>query len=142
MTINTKAGKTMQKKDITIADDTNTSVILTFWDVGADRVFEVGSVVALKGAKLGAFGGRSLSTYGSTVVEVNPLHVPAVQTLRAWCVHRGMGGEGIVMTVGWNSYNYRWCVHRGMGGEGGRRTKHHCCAPMQVRLWWRRRWVA
>lgn len=108
MTINTKAGKTMQKKDITIADDTNTSVILTFWDVGADRVFEVGSVVALKGAKLGAFGGRSLSTYGSTVVEVNPLHVPAVQTLRAWYASGGATG-------GLRSIS----EERGSGGGGG-----------------------
>ncbi len=43
-------------------------------------------VVAVKGVRVGDFGGKTLSTVGSTVMKVNPHDVPDAGRLQAWYV--------------------------------------------------------
>lgn len=50
-----------------------------------DSTFEGNPVVAVKSAKVGDFGGRSLSTLPGSALEFNP-DQPAVASLRTWCV--------------------------------------------------------
>jgi len=82
-------GKTMMKKDVQLADESGTVVNMTFWEEGATRVFNVGDILCIKNAKLGSFGGRSLSASFSSVVEVNPPHVSQVKSLSEWYTRSG-----------------------------------------------------
>jgi len=79
-----KAGKALVKRDLTLADTSGSTVVCTLWGEKADMEVEAGSVVAVKGAKVGDFGGRSLSTTSSSLVNVNPADLPDAVKLAAW----------------------------------------------------------
>ncbi|EFX76253.1 hypothetical protein DAPPUDRAFT_249126 [Daphnia pulex] len=71
--ITSKTTKTELKlREVQMVDSTNAEVNLTLWGKLAEE-FDATSkpVVALKGAKLSDFGGRSLGTVSSTVVQLN-----------------------------------------------------------------------
>ncbi|KAF2271683.1 replication protein-like protein A 70 kDa DNA-binding subunit [Westerdykella ornata] len=76
--------KDHQKRDLTIADDTQTSVKLTIWGAQA-RSFDVplDSVIAFKGVKVSDFGGRSLSLQSSGSMTVEP-DIDEAHKLRGW----------------------------------------------------------
>ncbi|XP_061787283.2 replication protein A 70 kDa DNA-binding subunit-like isoform X1 [Nerophis lumbriciformis] len=82
--INTKAGRQTQKRELALIDSSEKRVTLTLWGDEA-QTFEALSnpVVAIKGARLSDFGGRSLSAVFSSTLMVNP-DVPEAVTLRAW----------------------------------------------------------
>ena len=84
MSITTKTGKPMIKKDVHIADESGIAVSLTLWDKAASQAISVGDIVAAKGARLGEFGGRSLSASFATILEVNPQNLPEAHALHAW----------------------------------------------------------
>jgi replication factor A1 len=55
-------GENRTKRGITIADESGSSVGLTFWGECGDREdITVGSIVAIKGAKVSDYGGVSLN---------------------------------------------------------------------------------
>lgn len=107
----TKAGKDLEKRDLTLADSSGATVTCTLWGDKANGFYDAGDVVALKGVRVGAcrggsggycahhgalrlvrwlpptacvacacrrvmaageYGGRSLSTSFSSMIERNP----------------------------------------------------------------------
>jgi replication factor A1 len=72
------------KRDLTLADDSQTSVRLTIWGKAAES-FEapVEAVIAFKGAKVSDFGGRSLSLLASGSMTVEP-DIEEAHKLRGW----------------------------------------------------------
>lgn len=63
--------KELRMREVQMVDSTNTEVNLTLWGKTGEE-FDASSqpVVALKGVKLSDFGGRSLGTISSTVIQV------------------------------------------------------------------------
>lgn len=72
--LTSKAGKPLQKRDLTLMDDTNCEVRLTLWGEKATAPYDWLSqpVVAFRNVKVGDYGGRSLGATQSTSVVFNP----------------------------------------------------------------------
>ncbi|KAL2961164.1 hypothetical protein AAZX31_17G076300 [Glycine max] len=102
MTIRRKSdNESIPKRDITIADDTETlniyachfskkTVVVSLWNELATTtgqelldIVDKSPVVAIKSLKVGDFQGVSLSTIGKSVVLVNPV-IPEAKNLRSW----------------------------------------------------------
>lgn len=81
--LQSKAGKALTKRDMTVADDSGASISLTLWDDKARAEYSVGDVLAVKGAKVSDYGTCSLSTTQSSTVDINPDH-PRTAALAAW----------------------------------------------------------
>lgn len=76
--------KQIKKRELTIADQSQYQVRVTLWGRQAESWDENNaSVVALKGAKVGDFGGRTLSVSGQTVVSVDP-DISEAHALQGW----------------------------------------------------------
>eukprot|EP00698_Gefionella_okellyi_P002906 TRINITY_DN1275_c0_g4_i1.p1 TRINITY_DN1275_c0_g4~~TRINITY_DN1275_c0_g4_i1.p1 ORF type:complete len:615 (-),score=148.99 TRINITY_DN1275_c0_g4_i1:1303-3147(-) len=87
--------QTILKREVTITDQDRKTVVLTLWNKNAqnsqwDELLQSGEhpVIAIKSAKLGEFGGRSLSTYSGSDLQINP-DLPEARELAAW-----YGSEG------------------------------------------------
>ena len=72
------------KRDIQLVDRSGKVVNLTLWGSEAEA-FDGSScpVIALKGCKVSDFGGRSLSTQFSSLMNVDP-DIPEAHQLRGW----------------------------------------------------------
>ncbi|NP_001081585.1 replication protein A 70 kDa DNA-binding subunit [Xenopus laevis] len=84
----------VSKRSIHLMDSSGKVVSTTLWGEDADK-FD-GSrqpVVAIKGARLSDFGGRSLSVLSSSTVMINP-DIPEAFKLRAWFDSEGQVVEG------------------------------------------------
>ena len=60
------------QRELIIVDNTKTQISLTLWGDNAqnfDHSKYVGEIVAVKGAQLGTFNGRSLSASFSSIIE-------------------------------------------------------------------------
>jgi len=101
--VNLKTGGELQKRDITIADETGTSMEVTLWgDKGKlpDSEFEGNPVIALKGILVKEFnGGRSGSTIESAVVSLRP-EMPEAKRLQEWWSQGGGSTQGLVSLRG------------------------------------------
>lgn len=91
-----KDGSQTDKRNLTIRDDSGASIEVTLWSPFAQREGEAleqrflageHPVLSLKNARIGDFGGRSLSTVASTQMEVNP-DIQEAGRLRNWCAPR------------------------------------------------------
>ncbi|XP_046936573.1 replication protein A 70 kDa DNA-binding subunit isoform X1 [Lynx rufus] len=85
----------VSKRDIYLMDMSGKVVTATLWGEDADR-FD-GSrqpVMAIKGARVSDFGGRSLSVLSSSTVIVNP-DIPEAYKLRGWFDSEGQALDGI-----------------------------------------------
>ncbi|KAK7388866.1 hypothetical protein VNO78_23693 [Psophocarpus tetragonolobus] len=78
------------KRDITIADETKKTVVVSLWnDLATNTGQELldmadkSPVVAIKSLRVGDFQGVSLSTISRSVVMVNP-DIPEAKKLRSW----------------------------------------------------------
>ncbi len=60
-TVNLKAGGTKDRRNITLADESNLTISVSLWGKNAAKLFEFGSVVAIKGARVSDYGGKSLN---------------------------------------------------------------------------------
>ncbi|GJJ12350.1 hypothetical protein Clacol_006591 [Clathrus columnatus] len=77
-------GKTIPKRELTLVDRSGFSVRLTLWGEQAKKYSTTGQpVVAIKGVKVGDFGGRSLSMYSSSTMAINP-DITEAHALRGW----------------------------------------------------------
>lgn len=87
--ITTKTSREVSKRALHLIDTTGTVVTVTLWGEEAEK-FDVSGqpVVAIKGARLSDFGGRSLSALFSSTVMVNP-DIPEAFQLRAWFDREG-----------------------------------------------------
>ncbi|RZC59909.1 hypothetical protein C5167_007208 [Papaver somniferum] len=96
MSIRRKANnETIPKRDITIADDSNKTVVISLWNdlattMGQELLDVVDSnpIVAIKCLKVGDFQGVSLSSLGKSTVVVNP-DVPEAENLKSWYASEG-----------------------------------------------------
>ncbi|XP_026227099.1 replication protein A 70 kDa DNA-binding subunit-like isoform X2 [Anabas testudineus] len=87
--ITTKTSREVSKRALNLIDTTGKVVTVTLWGEEAEK-FD-GSrqpVVAIKGARLSDFGGRSLSALFSSTIMVNP-DIPEAFRLRAWYDQEG-----------------------------------------------------
>ncbi|XP_060067506.1 replication protein A 70 kDa DNA-binding subunit-like [Ylistrum balloti] len=86
--------KEITKRDISIVDQSGMAVNLTLW--GNDAVTFSGDghpIMAVKGARLSDFGGRSLSVLASSQVVMNPTDLKVAFQLRSWFDSEGQGME-------------------------------------------------
>ncbi|BGP46042.1 Replication factor A protein 1 [Rhodotorula kratochvilovae] len=83
--ITTKATqKQIKKRELTIVDRSQYAVRVTLWGRQAENWQELDNgIVAIKGVKVGDFGGRSLSVSGSSTVAIDP-DIPEAHELRGW----------------------------------------------------------
>jgi len=88
--VRTTGAKT-SKRDITICDMSGRSIVLTLWKEHAERpewddpnLRFHHPVIAVKGARVGDFNGKSLSTILSTQVEIDPTDADGAGQLRSW----------------------------------------------------------
>ncbi|KAL8465230.1 hypothetical protein ACS0TY_034656 [Phlomoides rotata] len=82
--------ETVPKRDITIADETNKTVVVSLWNDLATNVgqelldmADKSPVVAIKSLKVGDFQGVSLSAISKSIIVVNP-ETPEAKKLRSW----------------------------------------------------------
>lgn len=68
------SGKQMKKRDVTITDDSGFDIRVTLWgDKGnVDLYLDPICILAVKGAKVGDYQGRTLGTLSSSVLTINP----------------------------------------------------------------------
>ncbi|XP_032176097.1 replication protein A 70 kDa DNA-binding subunit isoform X2 [Mustela erminea] len=102
----------VSKRNIYLMDMSGKVVTATLWGEDADR-FD-GSrqpVMAIKGARVSDFGGRSLSVLSSSTVIVNP-DIPEAYKLRGWFDSEGQALDGIsisdVKSGGTGGSNTNW----------------------------------
>eukprot|EP01001_Neometanema_parovale_P004378 NODE_1614_length_1662_cov_37.966862_g1535_i0.p1 GENE.NODE_1614_length_1662_cov_37.966862_g1535_i0~~NODE_1614_length_1662_cov_37.966862_g1535_i0.p1 ORF type:complete len:437 (+),score=111.47 NODE_1614_length_1662_cov_37.966862_g1535_i0:75-1385(+) len=83
--ITTKAGESLKKRPIVVADQSGAQVELTLWQDTAENFdLPVGSIVGVKSARVGDFNGVTLSLTQGGSVTANPENLPQVQDVRAW----------------------------------------------------------
>ena len=76
--------KDFSKRELTLADDTQTSVRLTIWGKTAESFnVPLESILAFKGVKVSDFGGRSLSLLSSGSMIVDP-DIDEAHRMRGW----------------------------------------------------------
>ncbi|KAG5269201.1 hypothetical protein AALO_G00199390 [Alosa alosa] len=106
--ITTKNSREVSKRNVHLMDMSARVITLTMWGAEAETFDGSGQpILAIKGARLSDFGGRSLSTLFSSVVMVNP-DLPEAYKLRGWYDKEGHTMDGQSMTE-----------LRGGGGGGG-----------------------
>jgi len=77
--------KELKKRDVTIVDQSLTSINITLWDTQAvDFDGSLQPVIAIKGGRIREFmGSKSLSLLGSAVMQLNP-DIEEAHRLRGW----------------------------------------------------------
>jgi len=91
--IATKRGDNVDKRNITLIDDSEAAIDVTLWgDKAAKWEASEGSVVAMKALKVGDFNGRSLSASYGTLTELNP-DIPRAAQVMAW--YNQTGGQAV-----------------------------------------------
>uniref|UniRef100_A0A5B6ZAT6 Replication protein A subunit n=1 Tax=Davidia involucrata TaxID=16924 RepID=A0A5B6ZAT6_DAVIN len=96
--------ETIPKRDITIADETKKTVVVSLWNdlatsIGQELldIADKSPIVAIKSLKVGDFQGVSLSTLSKSIVVINP-DVPESKKLRSW--YDSEGKETSMASVG------------------------------------------
>ncbi|KAE8266254.1 hypothetical protein A4X09_0g6087 [Tilletia walkeri] len=105
----------VNKREVTLVDQSGMSIRLTLWGKQAQSFNENGDmedkpVLAAKGVKVGDFGGRSLSLQSSSSMTINP-DIPEAHGLRGWYDNQGAGQSFRAYTSA--------SVGGGMGGGAG-----------------------
>jgi replication factor A1 len=87
--ITTKKGTPFQKRDISLVDDTGFSIRATLWgDKAAQFDSKPATVIAIKGAKINEFNGRSLSLLNSSSLVPSP-DIPESHLMSGWYDSKG-----------------------------------------------------
>ena len=80
-------GRELFKRDVSLVDDSGVAVRLTLWGAEAqkeDSTFEGNPVLAVKGARIGEFQGKNLSTGFSSTLVYDDVSIPEVAALKQW----------------------------------------------------------
>jgi len=104
-----KLNKELFKRDLTLVDDSNVEIRLTIWGerAQADGAQWANSpAVAIKRVKVSDYGGRTLSTLGSSSIQLNPPGVAEVDKMRNWWAAGGSAAQAAT-------------ISRSGGGGGG-----------------------
>lgn len=81
----------LQKRELTLVDRSGYAVRLTLWGKQAESFAgDDQPVVAIKAANVSDFGGRSLSMFSTSIMQVNP-DIPEAHALRGWYDAAGSG---------------------------------------------------
>uniref|UniRef100_A0A3P9BK43 Replication protein A subunit n=1 Tax=Maylandia zebra TaxID=106582 RepID=A0A3P9BK43_9CICH len=96
--LTTKSNREVSKRTLSLMDMSGKVVTVTLWGEEAEK-FDGSSqpVVAIKGAKLSDFGGRSLSASFSSTLMINP-DIPEAYKLRGWYDKEGHAMDGQSLT--------------------------------------------
>ncbi|XP_066520386.1 replication protein A 70 kDa DNA-binding subunit [Hoplias malabaricus] len=96
--ITTKTSREVSKRNIQLMDMSGKVIQVTLWGAEAEKFDGSGQpVLALKGARLSDFGGRSLSSLYSSTLMINP-DIPEAYKLRGWYDKEGHALDGQSMT--------------------------------------------
>ncbi|KAJ8267219.1 hypothetical protein GJAV_G00139920 [Gymnothorax javanicus] len=107
--ITTKTSREISKRAISLMDASGKMVTMTLWGEEAEKFDGSGQpILAVKGARLSDFGGRSLSALFSSTVMINP-DIPEAYKLRGWYDKEGHALDGQSLTE----------MRAGGGGGGG-----------------------
>ena len=83
--IHTKKNEDLQMRKMMLIDSSSEIKIeMTLWSDNTDKEYNQGDVIAFKYIKVGDFGGRSLSTTESTIIDINP-DIPEAYDLKKIC---------------------------------------------------------
>ncbi|CCK68989.1 replication factor A subunit protein RFA1 KNAG_0B05560 [Huiozyma naganishii CBS 8797] len=83
-TLTSRAGKTFDRRDIVLVDDSNSSINVGLWNTLAKEFnMPEGSVVAIKGVRVSDFGGKSLTMGFTSNLIPNP-EIPEAYALKGW----------------------------------------------------------
>lgn len=83
--ISKASNKELRKREVTLVDQSKVAISLTLWGTEAES-FDGSSnpVIAVRGAKVGEFGGgKTVSVLMSSVLKINP-DIPEAHRLRGW----------------------------------------------------------
>ncbi|XP_065816655.1 replication protein A 70 kDa DNA-binding subunit [Labrus bergylta] len=106
--LTTKSNKEVSKRTIGLMDMSGKLVTVTLWGETAETFDGSGQpILAIKGAKLSDYGGRSISASFSSTLMINP-DIPEAYKLRGWYDKEGYTMEGQSVTES-----------KGGGGGGG-----------------------
>ncbi|KAK9521047.1 hypothetical protein VZT92_020886 [Zoarces viviparus] len=96
--LTTKSNKEVSKRTLNLMDMSGKLVTVTLWGEEAEK-FDGSTqpIVAIKGAKLSDFGGRSLSASFSSSMMINP-DIPEAYKLRGWYDKEGHAMDGQSLT--------------------------------------------
>ncbi|XP_054454284.1 LOW QUALITY PROTEIN: replication protein A 70 kDa DNA-binding subunit [Anoplopoma fimbria] len=96
--LTTKTNKEVSKRTLNLMDMSGKLVTVTLWGEDAEKFEGSGQpIVAIKGAKLSDYGGRSLSASFSSTVMINP-DIPEAYKLRGWYDKEGHAVDGQSLT--------------------------------------------
>ncbi|MGH0170403.1 UNVERIFIED_CONTAM: hypothetical protein FKN15_058758 [Acipenser sinensis] len=96
--ITTKSSKEISKRAVHLMDMSGKVITTTLWGEEAEKFDGSGQpVLAIKGARLSDFGGRSLSVHFSSTLMMNP-DIPEAFKLRGWFDSEGHAVEGSSMS--------------------------------------------
>jgi len=107
VSLTSRAGKELTKRELVIFDQSLSEITLTIWGTNAQNYAETGNpVIAIKGARVSDFGGVSLSTGFSSILQFNP-DLPQTHELRGWYDSEGSTAETKSLTqAGGQAGNY------------------------------------
>ncbi|XP_029528342.1 replication protein A 70 kDa DNA-binding subunit-like isoform X2 [Oncorhynchus nerka] len=109
--LNTKNNREVSKRTLNLMDQSGKLVEVTLWGEEAETFDGSGQpILAIKGAKLSDYGGRSLSASFSSTVMVNP-DIPEAYKLRGWYDKEGHSMDGQSLTdarTGGGGGNTNW----------------------------------
>ncbi|KAM7266950.1 hypothetical protein ACFE04_009116 [Oxalis oulophora] len=96
--------ETIHKRDITVADESKKTVVVSLWNelatgIGQELldIADTSPIVAIKSLKVGDFQGLSLSTVSKSSVKINP-DLPEANKLRSW--YDSEGKETTMVAIG------------------------------------------
>uniref|UniRef100_A0A4W6BXZ8 Replication protein A subunit n=1 Tax=Lates calcarifer TaxID=8187 RepID=A0A4W6BXZ8_LATCA len=96
--ITTKSNREVTKRTLSLMDMSGKVVTVTLWGEEAEKFDGSGQpIVAIKGAKLSDFGGRSLSASFNSTLMINP-DIPEAYKLRGWYDKEGHAMDGQSLT--------------------------------------------
>lgn len=103
-----KAGRDLIKREIVLVDQSETSIVMTLWGEDAKNFEGFDQPVLLvKGAKISEYGGGKTLGSGSNL-KLNP-DLPEGHRLRGWFDNGGLKGEvKELSTKGLGNYNTEW----------------------------------
>ena len=94
---------TLNKRDLTLMDqsDGGKTIRLTLWGEQAEAFDEslAKPVLAIKGARVSDYDGRSLSSSRGSMMEINPIDLPEAAGLRTWYDTVGSGVKPSTLSV-------------------------------------------
>ncbi|XP_035479247.2 replication protein A 70 kDa DNA-binding subunit isoform X1 [Scophthalmus maximus] len=96
--LTTKSNKEVSKRTLDLMDMSGKVVTVTLWGEEAEKFNGSGQpILAIKGAKLSDYGGRSLSASFSSTLMINP-DIPEAYKLRGWYDQEGHAMDGQSLT--------------------------------------------